>query len=66
MKEVTKEEYLVAKEIVDKYYRQEREKRQVEIDKCNHNWVLDEGWAGHLEGDTHCSICGTSNPGNWN
>lgn len=58
--DVTEEEYLRAKKIVDKYREQEIAKRQKEIDKCPHKWVLDEGWGGHLEGDKHCSICGTS------
>lgn len=58
--EVTEEEYLKAKEICDKYREQKIAERQKVIDKCEHNWVLDEGWGGRLEGETHCSICGTS------
>jgi len=63
--EITKEEYLKALDVVNDYINQEKNKN-IEIQReCKHNWVVDDGWGGALEGDTRCSICGIYNPNNW-
>lgn len=63
---ISKEDYLKAQKLVDNYHKQELEKNKSKIKKCEHNWILDEGWNGRLDGDKYCSICGTPNPNNYN
>lgn len=71
-KKISEEEYNKAKDIISQWHRENPTPQEIQYretrakqEKCEHEWELDEGWGGHIEGNTHCSKCGLDNPSNY-
>lgn len=43
----------------------ELKKQEKNYKICEHNWILDTGHSGRIEGNTRCDKCGIFNPDNY-
>lgn len=64
MKEVSKEDYLKAIEVIQKYNKQQETKIKEVENICTHEWVRKEDWGGQIENNTYCIKCKMDNPSN--